>query len=114
MCQQWFSIVGLVFDVVGFMMIAVEWHHMFKRDVYLRQKRIERDYKKSRAEERGQKFDDDSDLEYTMWREFQRLLKKDTLYRSWLFYAGAILIVAGFTLQTLGSWPGGIFGIKSC
>jgi hypothetical protein len=86
MCQNWFSISGLVFDVTGFLLIAFEWHHMFQRDVYLRQKRIERDYRKSVAEAEGRQFDDDEDLEYTMWREFQRLLQKDTLYRKWLFY----------------------------
>ena len=26
MCQQWISFLGLLVDVVGFMMIAREWH----------------------------------------------------------------------------------------
>jgi hypothetical protein len=114
MCQQWFSILGLVLDVVGILTIAVEWRHTFERDVYMRQKRIERDYRKSTAESRGEKFDDDEDLEYTMWRPFQKLLHQDKRYRSRLFYIGMGLIVMGFVLQTLGSWPYGIFGIKNC
>jgi hypothetical protein len=114
MCQQWLSVAGLLFDVVGFLLIAVEWHHMFKRDVYMRQKRIERDYNKSVAEEKGEHFNEDDDLEYTMWREFQRLLQKDTLYRKWLFGVGVSLVVSGFVLQLLGNWPYGVFGIKSC
>jgi hypothetical protein len=116
MCQNWFSISGLVFDVTGFLLIAFEWHHMFQRDVYLRQKRIERDYRKSVAEAEGRQFDDDEDLEYTMWREFQRLLQKDTLYRKWLFYVGTGLILLGFMLQSLGSWPYGVpvLGLKTC
>jgi hypothetical protein len=116
MCQQWFSVFGLVADVIGFLMIAIEWHHMFTRDVYMRQKRIERDYNKSAAETEGKPFDDDADMEYTMWREFQKLLKKDTLYRQWLFYVGTGLIILGFVLQTAGSWPRGIspLSIKGC
>ena len=116
MCQNWLSVTGLFFDVVGFLLIAFEWHHMFTRDVYMRQKRIERDYNKSIAEAEGRKFDDDEDLEYTMWREFQHLLRKDSFYRQWLFYVGAGLIVLGFVLQALGSWPYGtpFFGLKSC
>jgi hypothetical protein len=114
MCQQWFSVLGQTFDVTGFLLIVIEWHHMFVRDVYMRQKRIERDYEKSMAEQRGEKFDEDADFEYTMWREFQRLLRKDTIYRKWLFFAGASLIILGFLLQVAGSWPGGLFGIKSC
>jgi hypothetical protein len=113
-CQNWFSIVGLVFDVAGFLMIAVEWHHMFKRDVYMREKRIDRDYAKLTAERRGEKFDDDADMEYTHAREFSRLLRKDTLYRAWLFYVGTTLIILGFFGQVFGSWPYGIFGFKSC
>lgn len=116
MCQQWFSVLGLTADVIGFLMIAVEWHHMFSRDVYMRQKRIERDYEKAQAEQAGKAFDEDANLEYTMWREFQKLLIKDTLYRKWLFYAGTGLIVFGFLLQAVGSWPYGVpfFGSKSC
>jgi hypothetical protein len=55
----------------GILTIAVEWRHRFERDVCMRQKRIERDFKKSEAESRGEKFDEDEDdLEYTMWRPF--------------------------------------------
>lgn len=116
MCQQWLSVLGLIADVVGFLMIAIEWHHMFKRDVYMRQKRIERDYNKSVAESDGKPFDDDADLEYTMWREFQKLLVKDTLYRQWLFYVGTGLIIFGFVLQTAGSWPWAVplLGFRNC
>jgi hypothetical protein len=49
MCQQWFSVLGQTSDVVGFLLIVTEWHHMFVRDVYMRQKRIERDYEKRAA-----------------------------------------------------------------
>lgn len=105
MWQQWLSVIGLSFDVIGFVLIAVEWHHMFVRDVYMWQKRIERDYLRAIAEAKGEEFDEDYDMEYTHWREFQRLLQKDTSYRRILFYTGMTLIVIGFLLQVVGNWP---------
>jgi hypothetical protein len=32
MCQNWYSIFGQCLDVVGFLIIAFEWFHQFKRD----------------------------------------------------------------------------------
>jgi hypothetical protein len=32
MCQQWFSIVGLLLDIVGFLLIAFEWRRMYIRE----------------------------------------------------------------------------------
>ena len=32
MCQNWYSIIGQSLDVVGFLIIAFEWFHQFKRD----------------------------------------------------------------------------------
>jgi hypothetical protein len=29
MCQQWFSVTGLIFDAAGFLLIAFEWRHVF-------------------------------------------------------------------------------------
>lgn len=116
MCQNWLSIIGQCADIVGFLFIAIEWHHMFQRDVYMRQKRVERDFKKWEAERDGVPFDEDFDMEYTHWREFQRLLQKDTLYRQWLFYPSVVLVVFGFMLQAIGNWPNGIpaFGLRPC
>jgi uncharacterized membrane protein len=105
MSQEWLSVVGLSLDIIGFLLIAFEWHHMFIRDVYMRQKRFERDHAKWRAEMDGDEFDDDDNLEYTHWQEFQRLLQKDTTYRRWLFFTGIALIITGFLLQVLGNWP---------
>jgi hypothetical protein len=31
-CQQWLSVFGLIADVIGFLMIAWEWRHMFLLD----------------------------------------------------------------------------------
>ena len=62
MSQEWLSVVGLSLDIIGFLLIAFEWHHMFIRDVYMRQKRIERDHAKWRAEMDGDEFDDDGSI----------------------------------------------------
>jgi hypothetical protein len=100
MCQQWLSVLGLVFDVVGILTIAVEWRHTFERDVHIRQKRIERDYRKSVAESRGEKLDDDEDLDYTMWRPFQRLLRQEV--KLILSIAARIVYVNGDSVMRLG------------
>jgi hypothetical protein len=33
MCQQWLRVAGLVFDIIGVVMIVTEWHIMFRRHV---------------------------------------------------------------------------------
>ena len=37
MCQQWYSVVGLALEVVGFLFVAWEWRHVFEHSVLLRQ-----------------------------------------------------------------------------
>jgi hypothetical protein len=32
MCQNWYSVIGQLLDVIGFLTIAVEWSHEYKRD----------------------------------------------------------------------------------
>jgi hypothetical protein len=43
MCQQWFSMTGLVLEVVGFLLVAWEWRHVFE-SILLRQNAVEEDY----------------------------------------------------------------------
>jgi len=44
MCQQWYSVVGLALEVVGFLFVAWEWRHVFEHSVLLRQNAVEEDY----------------------------------------------------------------------
>jgi uncharacterized membrane protein len=114
MCNQWLSVAGLTFDVVGFLLIAFEWHLMFKREMHERLGRIVEDYAKSKAEAEGVRYRDPAAQDYTMWREFQKLIGKDKRLRQKLFYPGVVLVILGFILQVLGSWPGGLAGFRGC
>ena len=114
MCQQWFSVVGNLTEIVGFLLVVREWYHVFSLDALQRRNRIERDYNRTRAEQEGRRWVDPSSADHTMWREFQRLLIRDLRYRKRIFFGGSALIVFGAFLQIAGNWPGGVFGIKSC
>jgi len=114
MCQQWLSVAGYILEICGFLLIAREWYHVFKLDELQRRNRIHEDYERTSAEYSGREYQDPSRADHTMWREFQRLLNRDIRYRRRLFFAGAFLVISGALLQLLGSWPGGVFGIKSC
>ena len=105
MCQQWFSVAGLVFDVVGFLLIAFEWRHIFWREHERRIYELEHDYERSSAEQLGKTYEDPRRGDYTMWREFQKLFLKEWRFRRKIFYAGVILVVLGFCGQVFGSWP---------
>jgi hypothetical protein len=114
MCQQWFSIAGLSLDITGFLLIAFEWRHMFIRERRRRLFELEHDQGRSRAEKAGNVYDDPRSAEYMMWREFQKLFFEEWTMRGRIFYSGVVLVLLGFFFQVLGSWPQGVFGVKSC
>jgi len=116
MCQQWFSIVGLLLDIVGFLLIAFEWRHMYIRERRRRMDELQHDYERSRAENFGETYNDPRAGNYTMARLFSKLFMKEWRYRGRLFYCGVVLVILGFIGQTFGSWPGGVpfFNFKAC
>jgi hypothetical protein len=103
MCQQWFSNAGLILDIVGFLMIAREWHwainlqgaEQVERRANLRDTRADRTYR---------------------WKGW---LQQYHLRRT-LFRIGTTLVVLGFMGQSIGSLPNSyltrfrITYIKSC
>ena len=88
MCQQWFSIVGLLLDIVGFLVIAFEWRHMYIRERERRMDELQHDYERSRAENFGETYNDPRAGDYTMARLFSKLFMKEWRYRGRLFYGG--------------------------
>jgi uncharacterized membrane protein len=117
MCHQWFSIVGLTLDIIGFLMIAFELHIMFKREMLERENQIATDFERSAAELDGLRtYDDPSEGDHTMWREFQKLLRADKRFRRRLFFPGVWLVILGFIFQVFGSWPYGLaaLGFSAC
>jgi len=113
-CQQWFSVIGLVFDIVGFLLIVFEWRHMFIRERNRRMEELDNDYERSRGERFGQTYNDPRSADYTMARLFSKLFMQEWRYRGRLFYSGVVLVIIGFVGQVVGSWPGGLLNLKSC
>jgi hypothetical protein len=99
MCQQWFSMGGLLLDVIGFLMIAREWYWAINLQGA------------EKIDERMSAGDDTDDWKYR-WQGWLQQYK----IRTWLFKAGAVLIVLGFIGQSIGSFPFGQswLHLKSC
>jgi hypothetical protein len=104
MCQNWYSIIGQLLDVVGFLIIAVEWHHQFKRDHDRRIGELQKAYERQAAELRRESYED-PDRDVDNWRIYQRLFLEEWNWRRKVFYTGAGLVVLGFLFQVLGNWP---------
>jgi hypothetical protein len=103
-CQNWYSVIGQLFDVVGFLTIAVEWYHQYRRDHDRRIGELQKAYERQSAEFNGEPLPD-QDEDRLMWREFQKLFLKEWRWRRKVFLIGAGLVVLGFIFQVLGSWP---------
>jgi hypothetical protein len=116
MCQQWFSVVGLILDIVGFSLIAFEWHHVFQREHERRIFELQHDDERHSAELQGEAYEDPRHGDYTLWREFQRLFLKEWAYRRRLFYMSILFVILGFLGQEFGSWPTHLtfLGLRSC
>jgi hypothetical protein len=116
MCQGWVSVAGLVLDIVGFLLIAYEWHHMFLLYNAEKQYGVQKAYDEAAARAEGKTYEDPNAEDYSMWRVMQHFARKHAKYRAVFFYSGSVLVILGFIGQTLGSWPGGAawLGLKSC
>ena len=114
MCQQWFSIAGLILEVIGFLFVAWQWRHVFQHNIALRHTAVERDH---RLTKEGEEAARQHQLAVaSMWRNTQKENLKDTATRARTFYAGVALVVLGFIGQLVGSLPYGItiLGFRSC
>lgn len=104
MCQNWFSIAGQCLDVIGFLIIAREWLHQFKRDFDRRMGELQKAYEKQRSEQNGVPYVD-ADNDVDNWRIFQKLFLAEWRWRRKVFFTGAGLVIFGFLFQVLGNWP---------
>ena len=119
MCQQWLSIFGLLADIAGFLLIATEWYRAFSHSVFVRNRELHDAYERNRLREEGEGEPDEVGLaeeEEVMAKEFSKLHNAEAGFRKWLFVFGSGLVILGFVLQGMGSWPGSdpIFGLRSC
>src|SRR5258707_12775686 len=101
MCQQWFSIAGLLLDIVGFLLIAFERRHMYVREHEGRMYDLHHDYERSRAEHRGGEYPHPRSGDYTMAPRFSKLFTQEWRYRGRIFYSRVVLGILCFIRQTL-------------
>lgn len=104
MCQNWYSVIGQVLDVIGFLTIAWEWHYGYE-DIgaeiveKLNERLQEQDLEE--AEQYGMEPTANSlqsrYVREEYWKEYYR--------RGNIFRLGVTLVVLGFIFQVLGSWP---------
>lgn len=80
---MWWTIAGLIADIIGFGIIAFEWHRTFEYTEEIR-------HRMAMEEE-------------MMAKEFSMLRYKEAVIRKHLFVAGVGLVVVGFTLQVIGA-----------
>jgi hypothetical protein len=118
MCQQWLSVSGLIADVIGFLMIAWEWRHMFKHDRFMRELEISEIRARQIARLEGRERTDyemDED-NYSLPKHMMQGLREQSNFRKRFFYSGTALVILGFLGQFGGSLPGGIPGtaIRGC
>ena len=104
MCQQWFSVVGNLTEIVGFLLVVREWYHVFSLDALQRRNRIERF--KLQEEPRRPKVENGLIpvvRNTEMWRELRRLLNRDLRYRRRIFFGGSALVVSR---SRMSKWRG--------
>lgn len=100
------TVVGLVADLIGFVLIAVEWHRTFKYTEQIRQLQLHDAYERNEAREQGRKPEYRmADEEETMAKEFSKLRHGEAQFRQSLFFLGVGLVVLGFGLQVIGALP---------
>ena len=100
MCQQWFSVAGLILDIIGFLLIAREWRWAIRLQGA------------EQVERRGHVQDTTEDRKY----RWQGWLQEYELRRR-LFRLGLAFVILGFIGQAIGSLPSSyvaLVGIKSC
>lgn len=100
------TVAGLVADLVGFILIAAEWHRTFKYTEETRQLELQDAYERNEAREQSREPEYRlATEEETMAKEFSKLRYKEALFRQWIFFLGVGLVVVGFALQVLGALP---------
>jgi hypothetical protein len=93
--------------MVGFLLIAFEWRHMFFRERERRMDQLQNDYERSIAEQSGETYHDPRSADYTMARPFSKLFTKEWRYRGRLFYCGVALVISDLSDKWRGVGRGG-------
>jgi hypothetical protein len=122
MYQQWLQVVGLIFDGLGFSLIALEWYRGYRemrnkvtlvaRNMERGEKiRLQRELKDAIGSvgvaEVGPLYKDDQALAEMAQHVFE-IDQVDRFKKTHarLFFAGVISFIVGMLLQLAGTWPG--------
>jgi hypothetical protein len=92
MCQNWYSVIGLILDVTGFLLIAREWRWAINLQGA---EKIRAVGEMGEPSPWGKK-----DRKHVLQGWFSEFKLRRLLFR-----LGTAFIVAGFLGQLLGSWP---------
>jgi hypothetical protein len=104
MCQNWYSVIGQVLDVIGFLTIAWEWRFGYRDIGADITSKIEAMLDKKAAAHAGEPYVDNSGYEL-QYRHVQQWIWEEYSKRGWIFLTGVVLVVLGFLFQLLGNWP---------
>lgn len=95
---------GLIADIIGFSIIAFEWHRTFKYTEEIRQLQLNDAYERNYAREQGREPENRMQMEEEMMaKEFSKLRSHEALFRERLFFVGVSLVLVGFVLQLIGA-----------
>jgi hypothetical protein len=106
MCSNWWSVVGLTMDAIGFLIIAWEWRigYLGLQDDLAG--RIERVLDRRMAAAEGLDPEEPDDPDFPLnWNHVQQEYWKELTRRGRTFMAGMVLVIFGFLFQLIGSWP---------
>ncbi len=116
MTQGWLNVVGLGFDLVGVLLLSYEWWVAIRaerREAELleREQRLKPNPMMPRPSGPHQAVFDHmkENMRFQQQSLRARVVREER--RSW-FMAALFLIAIGFVLQILGSWPGGLPGLR--
>jgi hypothetical protein len=91
MSIQWLQVAGCCLELIGVLVIAIEWWAGHADDYYSLEKEQERQFPNLKAPER-------------MLGEQASVLD----FRKRVMKGGIAVVVAGLFFQMIGSWPGGL------
>jgi hypothetical protein len=113
MTQQWLTVVGLVLDFTGFMMLLREWWLAFfneERQIAMEEQldriRSMRNLRHRAPGEQNPYETLDRHQDESAIRKARALHRAAMLARRGTFIFSMVLIVVGFLLQIAGAWPG--------
>ncbi|MGH6814332.1 MAG: hypothetical protein ACREC6_01360 [Hyphomicrobiaceae bacterium] len=118
MSQAWLQVIGLILDIVGFALLALEWLLAQRAESAIRAIEEARERQDEGAAQIARTMKDPHpsfQLHWDMMAQNRRRLAKTQLgttrsfferHRYGAIYAGMVCVLIGFLLQLMSAWPG--------